>query len=61
MTRVEFKRMAREGAGLTHLTDQRLDEMYDDAQKAIDVYKLKHPAEWAACEKLAQQRAQQHN
>lgn len=59
MDRQRFKHIARDVCKLTHLTDKRLDEMYDEAQRNIEAYKIAHPAEWAAEEERAQMRAQQ--
>ena len=59
MTKEEFRLIAREGAKLTHLTDQQLDQMYEDALRATADYRKRHPAEWAASDEQAQQRARQ--
>lgn len=54
MNKDQFKRVAREGFRLT-VTDRRLDEMWQQSERAIEAYKLKHPIEWAeAMEREAQ-------
>ena len=52
MNKGQFKKVAREACNLT-VTDQRLDEMWRQSERAIEAYKLNHPIEWAEAEERA--------
>lgn len=54
MDRQQFNKVAREACKL-QVSDKRLDEMWEQSERAIEAYKANYPERWAEEEERAAQ------
>ena len=52
-----FGKCAKESFKLD-VSEERLDEMYEESERSIELFKLEHPHTWAAAEERARQAEQ---